>query len=645
MLRMRRFIFGVGTSCVLACAVSGAQADDPFNQMVSFGGSYIDNGQAPDLELGGDTGYRFTNIDAATGLRGRAFSEHLAQRLGIGSLTPSTPLILFPRTDWVETQNLNFAYGAYRSQEILDSIIADSVVTAGPFTATQPGFLDRVDQGSLRVGPRTLYLVNAGGNDMRDLADPSATADTVAQALQALVDAGAKTIVFPNLPRLGQLSESTNLTPGGRSALSFQRTAAALAFNEQMRQRLNAMRGNFVRVDLLGLLDEVLADPVGYGYSPLVDQMRECYSDTEAGGITCDEPAGLGKDSGGNPDDFVFLDGLHLTQPGALIFADIIAATLRGPGEVALLPEAALSSARDYGNALDDFLKQQRWLESREGVQGFFALQGSDVDFDARSSTPEATANSYGPILGAGWGVGDWLVGGSLGGNWHELEIDGSGSEFEGKSLYLSVFGAYRKNSWFTELTGTFGKTWFEDLDRRVALGEFVVRQETGDTTGDTFGARLAAGTDLIRENRSVRFGPLMALDYWNIDIDDYSEAGQRSTAMWFGGLERESLVGSIGAFMSAPTKHGFGSLEWTVDLAYAKEFRDDSEDVRAVVKNLANGPSFAMPGYEIDDSAVTGKLGLMANLNNGLSLGLSYRYVHNAARAQGLNLLLGYSF
>ncbi len=66
---------------------------------------------------------------------------------------------------------------------------------------------------------------------------------------------------------------------------------------------------------------------------------------------------------------------------------------------------------------------------------------------------------------------------------------------------------------------------------------------------------------------------------------------------------------------------------------------------MRAVVNSLADGPSFALPGYEVDESAAVGKLGLMATLNNGLGLGLSYRYVHNAARSQSLNLLLGYSF
>ena len=80
---------------------------------------------------------------------------------------------------------------------------------------------------------------------------------------------------------------------------------------------------------MLGLFDEVLADPVSFGYPASIDQTRYCYSSSELGGINCTEPAGLGKASGGNPDDFVFNDGLHPTQAAAKAAADLIESVIR----------------------------------------------------------------------------------------------------------------------------------------------------------------------------------------------------------------------------------------------------------------------------------------------------------------------------
>ena len=357
-----------------ALASGAASAGVPFGQFVAFGASYDDSGQFPDLELGGTTGLRFTNIDPATGLRGLSMPEWLALDLGLGRMNPSTPLLVFgARTDTVATDNLNFAVGGYRSEEVLASVVGNSVVSAGGFRVEQPGFLARVASGALAVGPDTLYYALIAGNDIRDVDDPEQTADVSAAIAEALVDAGARYIVLPTLPKLGNFSEAVNLSADGRTQLAADRTAAAIAYNAAFAERLNAIDGNFIRVDVLRLFDEVLADPVGFGYPADLDQARVCFSAGEAGGIDCVEPAGRGKASGGDPDQFVFQDGLHPTQAAARAAADLMESVIRAPGLAALLPEAVLADTRGYLRTVEEHLVQNRWTQGAQAAQLFVA--------------------------------------------------------------------------------------------------------------------------------------------------------------------------------------------------------------------------------------------------------------------------------
>ena len=492
-------------------AAAGASAGVPFGQFVAFGASYDDSGQFPDLELGGTTGLRFTNIDPATGLRGLSMPEWLALDLGLGRMNPSTPLLVTgARTDTVATDNLNFAVGGYRSEEVLASVTGNSVVSAGGFRVEQPGFLARVASGALAVGPDTLYYALIAGNDIRDVDDPQQTADVSAAIARALVDAGARYIVLPTLPKLGNFSEAVNLSADGRTQLAADRTAAAIAYNAAFEQRLNAIEGNFIRIDVLRLFDEVLADPVGFGYPADLDQARVCYSATEAGGIACAEPAGRGKASGGDPDQFVFQDGLHPTQAAARAAADLMESVIRAPGMVALLPEAVLADTRGYLRTVEDHLAQNRWAQRAQATQLFVAVQGRDVDVADAWSTPAASSDAVDLTLGASVGVGNgWLLGAALGSQQGEADIDAAGGGFDSAGLAASLFAGYRCGAWFADAVLSAGRSELDDIERVFDIGSVQRRRESGDTDADMLGLQATLGREPARRGRGLARRPL----------------------------------------------------------------------------------------------------------------------------------------
>ena len=626
-------------------ASGAASAGVPFGQFVAFGASYDDSGQFPDLELGGTTGLRFTNIDPATGLRGLSMPEWLALDLGLGRMNPSTPLLVFgARTDTVATDNLNFAVGGYRSEEVLASVVGNSVVSAGGFRVEQPGFLARVASGALAVGPDTLYYALIAGNDIRDVDDPEQTADVSAAIAEALVDAGARYIVLPTLPKLGNFSEAVNLSADGRTQLAADRTAAAIAYNAAFAERLNAIDGNFIRVDVLRLFDEVLADPVGFGYPADLDQARVCFSAGEAGGIDCVEPAGRGKASGGDPDQFVFQDGLHPTQAAARAAADLMESVIRAPGLAALLPEAVLADARGYLRTVEEHLAQNRWTQGAQAAQLFVAVQGRDIDIADAWSTPAASSDAVDLTLGASAGVGErWLLGAALGSQQGETDVDGGG--FDSAGLTGSLFAGYRCGAWFADAVLSAGRSELDDIERVFDVGSVQRRRESGDTDADMLGLQATLGVNLLGAASAWRAGPFVTLDALEIDVDAYAERGLRSSTMRFDDMERDSLLGSAGVFASYPLRLGAADVELAADLAYAGEFEDEPDDVRAVVKSLDTGPWFRMPGYAIDDDGWRATLGANASWRSGMRLGLSYRHADNDVETRSLNLSAAYRF
>ena len=214
--------------------------------------------------------------------------------------------------------------------------------------------------------------------------------------------------------------------------------------------------------------------------------------------------------------------------------------------------------------------------------------------------------------IGGSYGVGmGWFVGAAIGSQEGHTELDDHGSEFDTSALLGSVFAGYRCDIWFADAVLTMGNSDIENIDRVFNIGSVQVRRESGDTEADVVGMAADIGVNMMSARSPWRFGPFLALDYLDIDVDGYSEQGTRSSAMSFGDLNRESTVGSAGVFGSYPFTMGGAALELYGDVAYVEEFEDHTDNVEAVVKSLAAGPSFRMPGYDIDNEGVRGTLGV----------------------------------
>ena len=202
--------------------------------------------------------------------------------------------------------------------------------------STQVGLFVRDFRGQ---GPSAaLYVVFAGGNDLRDAlqalaVDTSgATSLAIVQAalfsirdnLLTLHAAGARQFLVPNAPDIGLAPAVRLLGPAAQGAATF----LSAQFNgglEAILQGLESALGvEIVRVDVFRMLNEVVAAPEAFG---LTDATHPCIALNTRAHAFC-----------ASPNKFLFWDGIHPTVAGHRILSQRANAALGAASSLAATP-------------------------------------------------------------------------------------------------------------------------------------------------------------------------------------------------------------------------------------------------------------------------------------------------------------------
>ncbi|WP_313285655.1 autotransporter domain-containing protein [Stutzerimonas kunmingensis] len=629
----------LAAAVLLTCATDAAIADDgPFSQFVVFGDSLSDAGNFPDLQsptLGGNPtgGLRFTNRTGPTYGAGEYIGEvgtqRLASMLGLQSL-PSTPLL--PAVLTGNPDGTNYAVGGYRTDQILDSITLDSTVSAGGSTRTRPGYLVE----NPRVDSNALYYLNGGGNDIFQLGtNPVTMADAAGNlvaGVAALQAAGARYIIVSDLPDVGITPLGATAGPGGAATLNF----LSDQFNAALAEQLQAQGGNYVLVNNRLLLAEVRADLTAFGFDPNVAQTAVCF---DASGGTClpDPTYSLGG-TAPDPSRLLFNDAVHPTTAVHQISADYLYSIISAPWEVSLLPEMGRSALRAHLQQLDNELSARRGGWQAVGAWRTFVQGGYN--------RPEYDGYGGGDGSGLSLSLGvtqrlseTWLAGVSLGLAENSLELGRNDSEYDMRSYLATAFARYEHQRLFADFSLSAGHLDYHDLQRTFALG-ISERTEKGDTEGTLWGAAAKAGFNLMQPGDQLQFGPFVGASYQKVEVDGYSEQGERSTALSYDDQELDSLRLSLGLFgdyaLSERTRL-FGEV--------AREVEREDEDRRDLRMSLnsVSGNSFELPGAVPTGDQTRFSVGLTHRLTPGLALRANYHYRGNDNRDHGVGLSLAW--
>lgn len=248
---------------------------------------------------------------------GPVYTDFVAQALGL----PLGPSI---------AGGNNFAYGGARTTY---NTVDQSV--GGPFpTGLFPWSLNAEVQAFNARNvhdPNALYIVFSGSNDVGDILsrglNPATVIPTaingIVNAVQAFANAGARTVVVPNIPDLG-------LTPAFRS-LGPPATNPASLLSLQFNNALHAALAAFSALDIIefqtdDLLNALVSNPGVYG---LTNVTSPCYS-----GFVAPNPNGT---ECANPNQFLFWDQVHPTTTVHGIIAHALLVQVPEPSTISLL--------------------------------------------------------------------------------------------------------------------------------------------------------------------------------------------------------------------------------------------------------------------------------------------------------------------
>ena len=311
----------VAAASMVATTLSFGQAP-AFSQVVVFGDSLSDTGNVrertsakssgaidyPSHTFNYDNG-RFTNdtdTDPASHTYFGVWHEQLARDF-LGLPTASNSL----------GGGVNYAYGGATTmdgthEEIEETPLGDISITIDDMGKQMDDYF-----ASHSIDPNALYIVWGGNNDIRNddtSASVTATVGRVDALVNRLATAGAKYILVPNVPPLGDIPRYSG-TPHGATA-----NQASAEYRKELGDSLDALQSTLASQGFT---------PAIYRADMWADAVR-VYSNGPHFGFT--NITSMSQDnSDANPDQYVFWDDVHPTTAGHHRLAVTAFSAITGP--------------------------------------------------------------------------------------------------------------------------------------------------------------------------------------------------------------------------------------------------------------------------------------------------------------------------
>jgi outer membrane lipase/esterase len=286
---MHRFLRNAFATALLAAGLTSAQASPSFSNLFIFGDSLADTGNLS-LLTGGAVPGNTQPYDNGRFSNGPLWVETLASGMGLGANVAAPSIaggnnyaIAGARADVVGANGL--ALGTLVQVATFASLVPPSVLGAS-YTAADPN---------------ALYVLVAGGNDMRDsrnanpgaagaaqrAADATTAIGNLGLEMQALRGMGAQHVLIANLPDLGATPEAALL------GVQADSTDASNQFNARVPflAAFGASIGLDVTVlDLFGLMQAIINDANTNGAAEygITNVTSPCAGFSFSSGASCD---------------------------------------------------------------------------------------------------------------------------------------------------------------------------------------------------------------------------------------------------------------------------------------------------------------------------------------------------------------------
>ena len=611
-------------AAALAVAATPALATESFTQFsntVFFGDSLTDSGfYQPILvaQFGTNAGVaaKFTTNP------GLVWAEYLADYYG----TNATPAWQLTTTGIAQGTGSDYAAGGA-------TVGQGAGFPPTPPTQFAPSLTDQVGAYLAANGgaadPNALYSVWGGANDLFFFLNGATTqaqflgaAGTEAQLIGALQDAGARYVLVPTMPDVGQTPFGLSQGAAGSAGI----TQLVDAYNATLFGTLAADGLRVIPLDTYDLLHEITADPGTYGFTNVTTP-------------ACGTAASLGCTAANFVDPnaastYVFADGVHPTTAAHQVLAQYAISILEAPNQMAVLPhsEAVIGRARAERIAANAASRPAdeavRWWGT---VNGDFQRYGKGDLYDGSGATLD---------VGFDMRSGGLVYGGFAGWGRQNLDWGRRKGDFSQDDGTLGGFvGWHGENGW---VDGQVSYSWLGfDTSRQVVLGA-ATRTHEGSADGSNVSAGVSGGW--MFHNGNWHNGPVGSLLWQRIDVDGFSESDPTlSTSLAYPDQQFRSLIGSLGwqlSYTPSDRIQPYARVTWD------HEFHDMEDEAFAQVQSLPGTLPYAVPGLQFDRNYGTLLLGARTNvLGLEANFGASTTFAQETGDDASVFLTLGRGF
>ena len=504
-----RALLGATALSLLATAASA----QTFSRVVSFGDSLTDNGNF----------FKFSLLTKGVGSppapyfqgrfsNGPTYAERLAATINAGAtsnfFTPIPGL----------TNNVNYAFGGARTDtvggvngltQIPSALLAGTGITA-PVINAPPGVPVQIESylnrsGPTKFGSNDLVTVFAGANNIFNFLDTSVggandptkagfilptqasitvmtgtAAQDVANSVKTLSNAGARTIVVPNLPDIGATPSFNGTTAGSQAG-----SLATFTFNQALTTTLSGVAAsspgtNIILVDTFGLFSAITANPSAFGYANVT--------------ASCVATVACVTGSAAVQNTYLFWDGVHPTATGQALFAAALQQYIYAPtlalysGSIA---EVVFGDRRAAAMRGLERLRDHRLAPERNDY--YVSVVG---DFGKLRTTVDRQGYDWqagGVNFGFTRGLGSNLTAGLAGTVTTGSVSAGNTVSYDATNFSGDVLLGWRSAGFFVNSSFGAGAATITDWKRKTFIGPL---ENKGTATGYSANALLEGGYD-----------------------------------------------------------------------------------------------------------------------------------------------------
>jgi outer membrane lipase/esterase len=363
---------------------------------------------------------------------------------------------------------------------------------------------------------------------------------------------------------------------------------------------------HFIPADNDSLFSYVAHNPTSFGFNA-----HSVLSSSAQSPIT----AALAVLSPQQQQDYLFIDGVHLTTAGQTIEADYEYSLLLAPSQISMLAESVVQGgwarAATIQGQLD--LEAQRCSPRPAGANFWTSAGGYNMRLTNAPGFSGDAGAPYGATVGVDYQTAGGLTVGAAFASATQRQEYSTGGHYDQIDVAPSLYVAKRFGWMWGNAVATVD-AFQDEVARTVPLGIFN-DQNHGHTTGQSLALALRGGGDLAVG--PVITGPVGGLVLQRVCVGGFTETGTSGvTALSFDGQTRDSCVSQLGWRALLP----LGAFQPFMEMNWNHEYTGTHRGVTASLTSVT-APSFTLDAIPFAVDWATLCLGAGYQLNERVML------------------------